>query len=47
MKEFRSGSSCVLITMDLLARDIDVEQVSPVTNQQLQVQQQKNTSVGG
>jgi translation initiation factor 4A len=30
MKEFRSGSSRVLITTDLLARGIDVQQVSLV-----------------
>ena len=30
MKEFRSGSSRVLITTDLLARDVDVQQVSLV-----------------
>jgi translation initiation factor 4A len=28
MREFRSGSSRVLITTDLLARGIDVQQVS-------------------
>jgi len=32
MKEFRSGSSRVLITTDLLARGIDVQQVSLVMN---------------
>jgi translation initiation factor 4A len=32
MKEFRSGSSRVLITTDLLARGIDVQQVSLVIN---------------
>ena len=32
MKEFRSGSSRVLITTDLLARGIDVQQVSLVFN---------------
>jgi translation initiation factor 4A len=32
MKEFRSGSSRVLITTDLLARGIDVQQVSVVIN---------------
>jgi superfamily II DNA/RNA helicase len=31
MKEFRSGSSRVLITTDLLARGIDVQQVSLVS----------------
>jgi ERCC4-related helicase len=32
MKEFKSGSSRVLITTDLLARGIDVQQVSLVIN---------------
>merc|ERR1712227_974784 len=32
MQEFRSGSSRVLITTDLLARGIDVQQVSLVIN---------------
>lgn len=32
MKQFRSGSSRVLITTDLLARGIDVQQVSLVIN---------------
>jgi translation initiation factor 4A len=32
MKEFRSGSSRVLISTDLLARGIDVQQVSVVIN---------------
>ena len=32
MREFRSGSSRVLITTDLLARGIDVQQVSLVIN---------------
>lgn len=35
MKEFRSGSSRVLITTDLLARGIDVQQVSSVINYDL------------
>jgi len=35
MKEFRSGSSRVLITTDLLARGIDVQQVSLVVNYDL------------
>ncbi|XP_032771123.1 eukaryotic initiation factor 4A-II-like isoform X2 [Rattus rattus] len=35
MREFRSGSSCVLITTDLLARGIDVQQVSMVINYDL------------
>jgi translation initiation factor 4A len=35
MKEFRSGSSRILITTDLLARSIDVQQVSLVVNYDL------------
>eukprot|EP00382_Lankesteria_abbotti_P001496 CAMPEP_0113846954 /NCGR_PEP_ID=MMETSP0372-20130328/1595_1 /TAXON_ID=340204 /ORGANISM="Lankesteria abbotti" /LENGTH=403 /DNA_ID=CAMNT_0000816157 /DNA_START=39 /DNA_END=1246 /DNA_ORIENTATION=- /assembly_acc=CAM_ASM_000359 len=35
MKEFRSGSSRVLVTTDLLARGIDVQQVSVVINYDL------------
>src|ERR1700730_8007749 len=35
MKEFRSGSTRVLITTDLLARGIDVQQVSLVINYDL------------
>ncbi|XP_071998806.1 eukaryotic initiation factor 4A-II-like isoform X1 [Engystomops pustulosus] len=35
MREFRSGSSPVLITTDLLARGIDVQQVSLVINYDL------------
>ena len=35
MKEFRSGASRVLITTDLLARGIDVQQVSMVINYDL------------
>ncbi|CAF3354810.1 unnamed protein product [Rotaria sp. Silwood1] len=35
MKEFRTGSSRVLITTDLLARGIDVQQVSIVINYDL------------
>merc|ERR1712121_418641 len=35
MTEFRSGSSRVLITTDLLARGIDVQQVSLVINYDL------------
>lgn len=35
MKEFRTGSSRVLITTDLLARGIDVQQVSLVMNYEL------------
>ena len=35
MKEFRSGSSRVLISTDLLARGIDVQQISLVINYDL------------
>jgi superfamily II DNA/RNA helicase len=35
MHEFRSGSTRVLITTDLLARGIDVQQVSLVINYDL------------
>jgi len=35
MKKFRSGSSCVLITTDNLARDIDIMQVCLVINYDL------------
>lgn len=35
MKEFRSGASRVLITTDLLARGIDVQQISLVINYDL------------
>lgn len=35
MREFRTGSSRVLITTDLLARGIDVQQVSMVINYDL------------
>ena len=35
MREFRSGSSRVLISTDLLARGIDVQQVSLVINYDL------------
>jgi len=38
MREFRSGSSRVLITTDLLARGIDVQQVSLVINYDLPMQ---------
>lgn len=37
LKEFRSGSSRVLITTDLLARGIDVQQVSLVINYDLPI----------
>jgi translation initiation factor 4A len=40
MKEFRSGSSRVLITTDLLARGIDVQQVSLVINYDLPTQRE-------
>ena len=35
MKEFREGASRVLITTDLLARGIDVQQISMVINYDL------------
>ena len=35
MREFLSGSSCVLITSDFLAHGIDVQQVSLVINYDL------------
>ena len=35
MREFRSGSSCILITADLLAGGSDVQQVSLVINYDL------------
>merc|ERR1719473_1870323 len=38
MREFRAGSSRVLITTDLLARGIDVQQVSLVINYDLPAQ---------
>ncbi|XWS17430.1 hypothetical protein CRYUN_Cryun33cG0066800 [Craigia yunnanensis] len=38
MREFRSGSSRVLTTTDLLARGIDVQQVSLVINYDLPTQ---------
>merc|ERR1739848_697718 len=37
MREFRSGSTRVLISTDLLARGIDVQQVSLVINYELPV----------
>ncbi|KAF9342078.1 translation initiation factor eIF4A, partial [Mortierella sp. NVP85] len=37
MKEFRSGSSRVLVATDLLARGIDVQQVSLVINYDLPI----------
>uniref|UniRef100_A0A0K0EF79 Eukaryotic initiation factor 4A n=1 Tax=Strongyloides stercoralis TaxID=6248 RepID=A0A0K0EF79_STRER len=40
MREFRSGSSRVLITTDLLARGIDVQQVSLVINYDLPVKRE-------
>ena len=36
MREFRSGSSRVLITTDLLARGIDVQQVCPAAQSLLE-----------
>jgi translation initiation factor 4A len=42
MKEFRSGSSRVLITTDLLARGIDVQQVSLVINYDLPAGNREN-----
>lgn len=35
MREFRSGSSLILLSTDLLARGIDVQQVSLVFNYEL------------
>ena len=53
MREFRSGSSRVLITTDLLARGIDVQQVShtwsrppPLTGAQLQARQLWHACLG-
>ena len=40
MKEFRSGATRVLITTDLLARGIDVYQVSIVINYDLPLQKE-------
>jgi len=40
MKEFRSGSSRVLISTDLLARGIDIQQVSVVINYDLPMQRE-------
>src|SRR5258707_3714516 len=40
MKEFRSGSSRILISTDLLARGIDVQQVSLVINFDLPTNQE-------
>ena len=40
MKEFRSGASRVLITTDLLARGIDVQQVSLVINYEMPLQRE-------
>lgn len=37
MREFRSGSTRVLVTTDLLARGIDVQQVSLVINYDLPI----------
>jgi len=41
MKEFRTGSSRVLITTDLLARGIDIQQVSLVINYDLPTSKEK------
>ena len=41
MKEFRTGSSRVLITTDLLARGIDVQQVNLVINFDLPLSKEK------
>ena len=41
MKEFRTGSSRVLITTDLLARGIDVQQVSLVINYDIPINNEK------
>ena len=41
MKEFRTGSSRVLITTDLLARGIDVQQVNLVINYDLPISKEK------
>ena len=40
MREFRTGSSRVLISTDLLARGIDVHQVSLVINYDLPTQRE-------
>ena len=40
MEDFRSGSVRVLISTDLLARGIDVQQVSLVVNYELPVQRE-------
>ena len=37
MREFRSGSTRVLITTDLMARSIDVQQVSLLINYDLPI----------
>jgi len=41
MREFRTGSSRVLITTDLLARGIDIQQVSLVINYDLPTSKEK------
>jgi len=41
MREFRTGSSRVLITTDLLARGIDIQQVSLVINYDLPLSKEK------
>jgi translation initiation factor 4A len=40
LREFRSGSSRVLISTDLLARGIDVQQVSLIINYDIPMQQE-------
>uniref|UniRef100_A0A8C7ZTV5 RNA helicase n=1 Tax=Oryzias sinensis TaxID=183150 RepID=A0A8C7ZTV5_9TELE len=45
MREFRSGSSRVLITTDLLARGIDVQQVSLVINYDLTTCHRKGVAI--
>jgi translation initiation factor 4A len=41
MREFRSGSTRVLITTDILARGIDIQQVSLVVNYDLPISKEK------
>lgn len=41
MKEFRTGSSRVLVTTDLLARGIDVQQVNLVINYDMPISKEK------
>lgn len=42
MQEFRTGTSRVLITTDLLARGIDIQQVSLVVNYDLPTSNKEN-----